>query len=74
MSQPAVTWGQLKKYLTKNGYRLYHAGGDVIVHKAPRKHRIGHHYCNSHTDIISKGHLAKLKQKFCITRDDILGP
>ena len=72
MSEPSINWKQLKKFLDKNGYEIYSDGGDKVVFKGKKKHRIGHRFCNSPSDVVSKGHLAALKRKFRITREDIL--
>ena len=72
MSEPSITWKQLKKFLNKNGYEFYGDGGDKVVFKGSQKHRIGHTYCTHGSDVVSKGHLAALKRKFGITRQDIL--
>jgi hypothetical protein len=74
VSEPAVQWGQLLRYLNQNGYSLENDGGDVIVsNNAGKVHRIGHIFCNHRTTHISPGHLSALKRKFGITRKDILG-
>lgn len=73
MSQPAVNWGQLKRYCEDNGFEFYHDGGDTFLIKDGIKHRIGHTYCNKHKSEIPRGHMSTLKRKFGITRKDILG-
>jgi len=71
MSRPAVKWGQLKRFLLRNGFQIYNDSGDVIITKDGTAHRIGHKYCNHSGDEISKGHLSAIKRKFGVTRSDI---
>ena len=33
MSQPAVKWGQLKRFLSKNNFQIYSDGGDKLIAK-----------------------------------------
>ena len=71
MSEPAVHWGQLRKFLNRGGFAIESDGGDKLVSKNGVVHRIGHIFATNHSDQISKGHLAALKRKFGFTARDI---
>ena len=73
MSEPAVSWGQLRKFLSHNGFEIDPDGGDKLVSKDGKVHRIGHLFATSHSDQISKGHLTALRHKFGITPRQIRG-
>lgn len=72
MSQPAVKWGRLKRFLERNGFEIYSDGGDKIISRNGIAHRIGSKYCNRYGDELSKGHLRTIERKFGVTRNDIL--
>ncbi len=80
MSKKQVKWKHVEKYFLKNGYKIYHSGGDAII-KAPsdndptrKKHtvRIGHNFSNHRNAVMLSSHLGVIKRAFGVTADDIL--
>ncbi len=74
MSQPAVKWGQLKRFLLRNKFKINISSpdGDKVIRKDGIPHRIGHTFCNHTGDELSRGHLTAIKRKYGVTRSDIL--
>ena len=74
MSLPAVKWGDVRRYFnSKNEYKLYFQGGDVIILRKSDKItvRIGHKFLK-HTAELRPAYLKKIKRNFGVTRQDIL--
>lgn len=71
MSQSAVKWGQLERFLRRNNFQIHNDGGDKLIVKDNKVHRIGHRFCTNYGDELSPGHLSAIKRKFGVTHDDI---
>ena len=72
MSQPAVKWGRLKRFLQRQNFQIRTDGGDKLITDGKLVHRIGHDFCTGYGDELSSAHLKALKRKFGITRNQIL--
>jgi len=72
VSEPAVQWKQLRRFLNRNGFEIDHDGGDKLVSKDGVVHRIGHVFSTKNTTQVSDGHLQALHRKFGLTRKQIL--
>jgi len=72
MSQPAVKWGRLLRFLNRHNFQINTDGGDKLIIKDGKVHRIGHKFCTSNNDELSPAHLSAIKRKFGVTREDIL--
>lgn len=79
MSQPAVKWGEVKRYFESRGYEIISRGGDKII-KAPadndpvRRRQtvlIGHEYSDSAGSELARGHLSAIQRAFGVTREQI---
>lgn len=80
MSQQTVKWGQAQRYFLRKNYEIRNKKGDVLIFSpkietTKRRRpvvRIGHNYSNHYGDELLDAHLADIKRKFGVTRDDIL--
>lgn len=80
MSQHAVKWGQLRRYLIQHGYEIKGRGGETKVSAPPSPNAartrqqvvIGHDCSNHDGDSVYDCYINALHRAFGITRDDIL--
>lgn len=80
MSQQSVKWGEFLRFCNRNGYEIRNKKGDKLIfppksdksRRARPAVRIGHNYSDHYGDELLDAHLAAIKRKFGVTRDDIL--
>ena len=72
MSQRAVKWGQLRRYLLRNGFQIVGSGGDKIITRDNQIVRVGHTSSSSPGSQVLDCYLSALCRKFGITREAIL--
>jgi hypothetical protein len=79
MGQPRLKWGQVERYLLRQGYEIRPAGGDKII-IAPRDGRqrsryvvrIGHTSCDHPGTELLRCYVSRLHHVFGITIADVM--